>query len=419
MNARLEPPEDFIDVNVEDKTKIQSDIEDELNEILSEIDADDDDISYKVSVSRDGEGNKVGPHLFDCSIGEVDGLKDRLRNNYGSGKYQIRVYKNKKLYRRKILWLEAPKEPETNPQNSQIADLSAMMQRQNEQMMNLMQKRSPTEQTDPTAMMASVLTSMEKMMSLFMPKQTAQKDPIDMLLKGMELAQGFEKGGDGNKNVFDAITSLANSELGKAAVEQLQKNQAGENSYPQNPYMQRPQAIRQNPEAPINPEPVSPPHPHTNPNTEQKPLPRGLIGIPVEILHQINEQINFWDFKAKNNSAPELWAEVAVDTYEPEVVKMILDRPDLKEIVLYFCPAAEQNFDWFEALKKEAMAILTEDDNITDNGNEQKNPQSTVVNVSERTATPTARNPDGDPFGPGRNGGDSGNHAPFGEGIES
>jgi hypothetical protein len=359
MNNRLEGPKDAefdsIDVEAEDVSKIANDVEAELNEILSEIDADENDIVWKVSVSRDADGNAVGPHLFDCSIGEVEGLKDRLRTDHGSGKYQVRIYRNKKLYRRKILWIEAPHKKEDSPQqNSDMKHLSEMMREQNQQMMNFLSRSQGTVQPqDPMAMFTAMLTAMSTMKDVFATPQT-KDNSIELVLKGVELAK--EVGGsDGGKSIYDVIGDVLKSPLGDKLA-----NEVGQLSARRQPSPAQAQIAH-------NPKEIK-----TDVQPTDKPLPEGLKGMPPQFIAQIEQQIKFWAVKATSGSHPALYAELAVDNYEPEVIAAIVNRPDLQEIAEYFVPEINNIWPWFEEMRAEINHILTEGDEIADNGNEMR-----------------------------------------------
>jgi len=150
------------------------------------------------------------------------------------------------------------------------------------------------------------------------------------------------------------------------------------------------------------------------PPQNAKPLPAGIAELPQPIIAQIGQTIQLWNDRAKKGSSPELYAELAIDTYPAEFVQMVLGRPDLQEIVFYFAPDAQENWFWFEALRTEVYALLTEEPETGENVvNDSEAPQD--VPTGAPTIEGSAVNANEDTGGQSGGSGDVGDNAPVGE----
>ena len=86
----------------DDITDLQNDLDSQLDAIFEEFGGDENDTEYKIHVKRVLTERGEYEHCFSCLPSELP-INDKIKNQYGPGRYMIWIYKNAKIYRRRNL----------------------------------------------------------------------------------------------------------------------------------------------------------------------------------------------------------------------------------------------------------------------------------------------------------------------------
>ena len=127
-NQQLPAPEfeeaDFIVTqSAEDMTLQQTDIDDQINGIMSEVGSDKNEVLFHFSVWRILKDQADKAFLFKGFLSDLP-IMERLRDEYEGGKFYVQIYRNKKRYRQITVSVEAPKKPkELSVQKSDTAEI--------------------------------------------------------------------------------------------------------------------------------------------------------------------------------------------------------------------------------------------------------------------------------------------------------
>lgn len=193
-----------------DVSGLELDNEDELANILSEIEGDTDDIHYTMSVWR---VPKIGKRiwLFDCDPAEP--VKTKLRDEYGTGKYELRVRRNNLLFRRPVLKIEAPLYPpdgksDRRDDRPHDADILSLIEDSNRRMIDAIGKIIPaaTQAAPPVDPMQQMTAMMGVMMQVkkFTASDVEKTSPLENIKEVLELKK-LLGGGEGDTNNMDVI----------------------------------------------------------------------------------------------------------------------------------------------------------------------------------------------------------------------
>jgi len=369
LSKQLEEAEnaEFINVESDDVTELQGDIDDTLSGIKAEFDADENDVVFFIKVYRVEPKTGKSSWLFNCQPEELP-IMEKLRDSYGTGIYQVRVYKNQKLNRRFNYQIEAPKMVD-RPQNNQT-DIAGVLkviaennQKQFDQMRQMMleiatQKNQnsiiPQPAFNPMDMMTGMVALMVNMKQL-MPPPADTGNNMDFLLKGMEFMKDFQGGGS-ETSMLDIVRDLIKSPMLEKVIEAT-------TTMP---------TIRENPSTPKIPAQITSPqnNPTTQPNTgteKMNPIIEGYINTLVK--------------KAAGGSDPELYAEFILDNVPEKMIRENIVRDDLMEFITKINPEAAQYSDWFMKLKNCIQQFL--DDDSEENLTEAPDTANTSVNEHE------------------------------------
>lgn len=326
---------DFLESGFEDITELQGDIDDTLSKIKSEFDADENDVTFFIKVYRVEPKTGKSSWLFNCQPEELP-IMEKLRDSYGTGIYQVRVYKNQKLNRRFNYQIEAPKmvEKPVNQSGELAAVLKAMndsQQRQFEQMKELMLQvagaNKPVAQNfDPFQMMTGMVAMLSQLKNLV--PTTPQVDQTSLILKGMEIMKDFSAGGE--TTMMDVLRDLLKSPLLEKAIESTAV------------------AIENTPQIPANKTAPQINAPQTNQGAKMNPVITGYVNTLVK--------------KAAGGSNPELYAEFILDNVPENMVRQYIVRDDLMEFITKINPEAAKYPEWFAELKNCIVEFLTDED---------------------------------------------------------
>ena len=413
----LEYDGEIIDITAEDKAKIEKDNSQAEDDILQEFNADPDGVNFKIKISKVDPTSKNWADCFFCSPEDFP-IVERLRTEYGAGTFKALVYKNGKLHRN-LTYHVAPKigvpEPSAVEPTGPIAEVAQLLKTQNEQMAAFMQGQSPSAPpANPMEMFTSMMAAMASAKEIFGPAQTKPANPLEnmeILIKMMELTRDMN-GGGGDTGVYDVLKELVKGPLGEQMGQQLKHTPALQG--PQNPQLPQNHQPLKVSEPTVTDAPTdgaAPPAYQNAPTSSDivPKIPEGLLGLPDHLLAQIQQQILFWADRAKAGSDPALYADLAVDTYEPLMLTALVNREDLKEIAIYFDAEIEKHWPWFESLKREIEAALTTHENISNVDPVNHGQMNAHFEISPGDGA-AAANPDGIAGRPGSHPRDAENH---------
>lgn len=227
----IESDEAIIDVDFEDVSGLQDDLDQELNSIFSEFGGDDNLDEYTIRVYRPQPGKGNVGYLFACLPAELP-ILDKLRDEYGGGDFEVRIIKNGKIFRRRKTIVEPPlKKPPAPPHNS-TSELMHIVESMNNgfnRLGELMLENSKTSQSNPMndqMQMLQNLVAMKELLGLDNQPAVKQTAPLTQLKELLELQQ-LMGGNSGGGSDGESILSLASNLLPKLAEigkeEQAQK----------------------------------------------------------------------------------------------------------------------------------------------------------------------------------------------------
>lgn len=331
---------DPLEVEHEDISELMDDVDSELDSVTSEFGKDKNDVQLKIKLHRVLERKGEREWLFDILPSELP-ILDRVKDEYGGGKYEASLFKNGKLFRKFNFNIANPRLSFV-PKNNQsdllaIANMMATQQeKQFAQLKELMQVNKPVQSFNTLEMITGVITLMGQMKNLF-PQPAPSDKSVDLLLKGMELMKDFT-GDKGESSLIDVFRDLIKSPLLEKAIE-------GTASHVPNPTLANP--------ALLNPAQIS----ATKPGEDK---------MNLIVRGYLNQLIK----KAAQNSDPELYAAFILDNVPEKTVREYLLREDLMAQLTAVNPQAAQYTEWFNELKNNIVEMLAEDneENLTDGG---------------------------------------------------
>jgi hypothetical protein len=181
--------------------------------ILAALDADDEEISFSISVGRvENTFTRKGGaeiYLFECGPDEVAGLKDRLRDVYGTGTYRIRIRKLQAghpptLFRVITYRVEALPKPATGaalaPGGGLELAIAQAFERQNAMLGQVLERVAAPPRSDGLSglkeigALFAVFMDMQKTLSATSssgPAKSETADPMKIFREGMDFAREY------------------------------------------------------------------------------------------------------------------------------------------------------------------------------------------------------------------------------------
>lgn len=348
---------------------VESDTPDDVavNSLLSEIAGD---VNSGVTVYRSGP-NQKNKFLFKCHPGDFS--LEQLRDEYGGGDFRLYITKEGKLYKNVGVSIEPPRRapeaptPKNNP--GDMLEMFREMQKQNMEQMQLMMLRMAEAMranvpapVDPIAMQNQLLSQLASMKSLFSRDETPRENPLDGILKGIELAKSLAPAPVGEANSTDVLLEAIRTLGGPiaAGLARMQGNEAP---------------------APLESEPgvIEPPTP-----THKKAAPDMNMVLKMQLGMLVK--------KAHAGADPALYADLILDNVPENQVRAFLLKPSaLDELVKINAKVADVR-PWFEQLAVEIRAALDGEGGEEEGGEEGELIQNgeNVINVDNETDTPAA-----------------------------
>jgi hypothetical protein len=346
-----------VNVNENDADELLLEVEDEDVEldILSEMNAAPGDNTYTYRVGRiTGLSSKGAgePILFKGDGQEIEAIYDRLRDEFGDGKYRIRVMKNGRLWKRFDMAIELPKSARqpTQPHSDMAAVLSAIEQ-SNARTLAVIERLAERSNVpaivqpsfDPLTMFDKILGIVKSLMPTPAPPVDYAEKSVALILQGVELAKSVE--GEGReKGMIDLISDLLQSPLVAKLAE----------SSTSLPALNLPPRLAHNPsllkvgEA-IAKDTISPAN-----KTEVNPAMEQMKILRTRLLYLLD--------KAVHGSSAETYAEWIFDNWEPQLINDFLSRPEPLKDLQIIAPEITSQLQWFIKLIDELRELVNDTD---------------------------------------------------------
>jgi hypothetical protein len=328
-----------------DVSELELDNEDELASILAEIDGDAGDVVYTMGVWRIP---KIGKRiwLFDCDPSEP--VKSKLRDEYGTGKYELRVRRNNLLFRRPVLKVEAPLYPSKaapagRGDRSSDGDIISMIEESNRRMIEVLGKIIPsavaaTPPADPVTQMSAMMGVMMQFKEFTAPADTGEKTTqLEKFKEMMELKKLFG-GGEGDANNSDII--LAAIEHIGGPLSKMTQQQAAETQ-------------RRSANALVAKKSTNKKKRDTEPNDEMTAM---RMGVSVLVSG------------AQRNEDPAPYVDIIFARIARERIETFLTGGDALQLLSTVNPAVAQHPKWFGELGDLVRERLSEEDKTENDG---------------------------------------------------
>lgn len=385
-----------IDMEMTPEDQLAADEQKIQDEIYSEFLADDKS-EWIVTVNKVNPQTKKQQTCFKMSPGELPGLFERLRDEFGPGEYRAYVSKNGKVTRNLGYDIAAPIKKTDAQMPSQIGEIANLIARQNEQLANIM-RGTPAAPVDPMAMFTGMMGAIASMKEVFAAPQPANagssiKDFMEMLAFAKEIVAD---GGGGGRSAFDLAAEFLRSPIAGELAEQFK----AQRSAPQSPVISPSRAM----EIPALKGPIT--STAQSPVISASPMPEILAEFDQATLAQMKQQVDFWVSRAARDCDPGLYADLLLDTLPTDFAANFIGRPDLIDGLAFLNPAVTQYLAWFGEFRAAVLNILTDGDGGDDKGGAVAESN----NVSNQSGKSSAIGPDGNTIGPGRGGSDAGDH---------
>jgi len=337
------------DADFTDVSETHNDVDDQIDMALAELGSDPDEVHVKIGVYKSLPGKGKVAWLFDTLPDEMPDIKLRIRNQYGSGDYEFRIYKNGRIFKRCRFCVEVPTRPEptTQPQNSELSSILHMMleqqNKQAEEFKALIVGLNNKPQVSMVDNLGPMIGLMLQAKQLFSQPPQNNGNQIDMLLKGVELAKEIG-GGGGESSMLDVVRDLLKSPILGEAIKLGASSQQG----PQRP-RQEPQHPRQSPPATMLTAPSQPTPAHT-PKQEDPPV----LNISQYLIRaQIDMLIN----AAKRGDPPDLVAQQVLDNAPDSVLENYIFVDNAIERLAEIHQGILPHRNWFENVQGHIFAL--------------------------------------------------------------
>lgn len=364
MSKMLDKPGEYeiedgiiISQKAEDVSNQQKDSEDQINSIFSEFGSGEHDVQFSFSVWRILPNEADMAFLFKGLPSDMP-ITERLRDEFDGGKFQIRIFKNKKTFRRVSINVEKPrKSTVVATVKNDMAEMVKVLAEQQERQFAMLREtmlqlngKNVTPQPSQMEMMAGMMSLLSGMKAFVTPPPAPVVDSfgpekmMDLLIKGMEL--GRESGGGGGDG--DSLMGLARDFIKSPLAGSLAQAALTAPKPVQRPVVQQNNPV------------LSAPVPETNQalnNPAVEPLENQPMHNPV-IVHNLKMLVS----KAGQGADPVLYAEFILDNVPESMVQENILRDDLIEYFSAINPKVKTHEAWFLEMRDHIKAVLTEDE---------------------------------------------------------
>lgn len=331
--------------------------------ILAEFGQSPDNVAWSVKVYRAAQKGEPEPYLFTCSPNEFP-IIDKLRDEYGTGKYRVRVFVNNRVHKYFTVSVEARRTATAPvaPAPAPVSDgLAAALERQTALLERLInQRNTPVPQVNTLEMITGVLGAISQVKNLFGPATPpGPENAIELFMKGIEAAKELGGGERGSTGLMDIVRDLLKSPIVEKMIEGAAANINVPHTAPALPLQPGIGEIPQPIVSTQQPPPQAPTQqPPTNGDAihQQAPSPENdprLIGM----VHNIR----YLATKAAANADVELYADWVLDNVPRDLLAQMIADPNALATLSAAVPEARPYVGWFGQLLALVKEILTEE----------------------------------------------------------
>ena len=321
-------------VRVDERTKI-------LETIAAQFNKDDETTSWRCDVTRVTEARtrrgEIEPWLFSCGPDELEDLNLRLRDEYGSGRYRVRVRCNKQLMGAFDIFIEKTEAPtvQARSESSDVIRLLTARLDQSDRLIAALAQRldqAPVAHA-PQSTMGAIKEMAEGMAAFMALMPKPDNSALEMFKTGLELATKINPAAGGETNWLDVVKEVVAAPTIQEAVKTILEARAAQ---PQPmPQGQRrripPQQAQPAPAEVIEPAPIA----------RNMPVPLELDGVMQNLIRA-----------AKAGQQPDLLAEATINALPETVIEALEDAADPLQFLGQFYPDVFIYRPWFEQLLK-------------------------------------------------------------------
>lgn len=347
-------PAELLDADFADVSKMIDEQERTENEIDTEMGDDTGSVRFKLKVYQlDPKGRDMA-FLFEVIGESIEGMAERLRDDYGTGKYLIRKYRDdndgKGFVMRKARGLKivAPNRAisaATDHGGSALVQAVAQQGAILQQLVTrlaTMPPPAPAPAQNMTEMMMGFAAAMKAMREINPPPPPPPPplpppDPMAIMSSAIEMARSLADN-DRPKSMMEVVGEFMQSDLMKTVVQNAQQSQAAPPQIQQRP-PQRPQIPNAVPSAtPAASAPAPAAAPAAPPQDDSAAKFSALLQMLIT--------------RAENNSDPVLYADFIEDMVDRPTLEGLLSLPDPVGALAQANPAVAIHREWFADLLK-------------------------------------------------------------------
>ncbi|MES9855942.1 MAG: hypothetical protein ABW166_04970 [Sedimenticola sp.] len=331
-DLRIERELNVINAEYEEISELDRDLDDQLEAVCNEFSCNENDPKIRIKVKKVNEETGGLGDCFECTPAHLPVI-ERIRKEFGYGKYQIWVYRGNKLIKRPNLELAKPLIDEsqlTDSSNNISTILQPLLddkQKQSEKYDNLVAalisngNNNNTPAVDPMAMMGAMMGVMMQMKDFMAPKENANS--LGDLLENIKTIQEITDGGSGGETNFLDLAKSFGPGLLQVTKKLADQQEIGPQEPPQAQQPQNHQPEVQQPQT----------------NTEDE-----------EGMNLFKYQLNILVSKAEKESDPSLYADLIMDSIPRDKLEAFLEMDDVIGYLIQTHPGVEKYKAWFEAL---------------------------------------------------------------------
>jgi len=313
--------DDVIVGKFDDISQIELDKDDELATILNEIGSDTDDVTYSLNIYRiPVTGKKIW--LYECDPSSPQ--KEKLRDEYGGGKFEFWLRKNNRIFARPKVLIEAPKNLNINKNvqhenNTNQADIIGLIEQSQTNMLEgiakLIQPLAQTTTAQSQVSQMSEMLALMKAMQGFSPPPPVVTDPFESIKKVMELKKLFGGSGEGETSNADVLIS-AIEYIGAPLTELTKRAHASQSK---------------------NTLPLE----NKNKN-KQKNEDKKLLALKMGVQMMVGA--------AEKDNDPAPYVDIILDRLGKDEIKKFITDPDALKLLITINPKVEKYAKWFKEL---------------------------------------------------------------------
>ena len=326
-----------------------TDFDEYLHTVLAEVGEDVKQTDFVLKVYQVVPNAGQLAWLFNCTPSELP-ILERLRDDYGGGQFEIRIYRNNRIFRRKTIIVKSPVNRPVKQDDTALAKLMVEgFNRIADKLSNINTGSNvPAIVYDPAKMMESMVGIMSTMQKLqpAVPNND-NNNQVEMLLKGIELATRFNENKvvSGESTMLDVVRDFLHSPLLAQIAEQkriegIQGNESRSVRQLDNRHVQAQQTAE----------------------TEQMSESQIVPTEDQQLLEMKHYYVNMLLQKAQQGSDPELYAEYILDNVPDHIVKEHFTGPDVIQELIVIQPLVSEQREWFEHLRKSLIEMLSDED---------------------------------------------------------